>query len=201
MFRCWQFRRWADAFWLTLIFVYIVTAAYNIAAASSDGNSASNGNINTPVSRVLAASSDIRFQEQYNAPSPNDIFRLVNEQRARQGFQPLRPNILLGSVAEQRADDMVRRNYYAHKNPDGKYYYDFLSGSGAESNYSCENLDLQFSMEPSRYVDDWLNSSAGHRECLLNSNVADAGYAVRIMDNLHGTQAAYIVVAVHGSVD
>lgn len=150
-----------------------------------------------PSGKALAANT-VRFEEHSGAPSPNDIFNRVNHVRAEKGLQPMRSNAVLADAARDRAQDMARRNYYAHKNPDGLYYYDYLRGSGfGDNSYSCENLDLQFTLLPEKYVDDWLNSRAGHRECLLNESTTEAGYAVVSTDRLADGQTAYIVVAIH----
>lgn len=152
----------------------------------------------TPSSAVLS-SSTIRFQQPEDAPDLNAIFAEANSYRVQKGLKPLRPNLELAKVANERAQDMASRNYYAHKNPEGQYYYDRLPGVGFDNkNFSCENLDLQFTVATDRYINDWLGSQKGHRECMLDSRLTDVGYAVAASQQLAGNQTAYIVVAIHG---
>lgn len=147
--------------------------------------------------KVLSAT-NFRFPEPSGNPDPNAILEKVNLVRSENGLSPLRPNIRLSEIAQSRAKDMSDRGYYAHKNPDGLYYYDFLKdGFSSGSSYSCENLDLGFTLLTDTYVSDWLNSDKGHRKCLLEDRVTDAGYAVATIDKLSGSQTAYVVVAIH----
>lgn len=147
---------------------------------------------------MVKSSTSIRFTTMDGAPDPNEIFGAVNVQRTAAGLLPLRPNAELADVATMRAQDMAARNYYAHKNPDGLYYYDYFAGKKFDKNgYSCENLDLQFTILTRQFINDWLGSSKGHRECMLADNATDAGYAVVPVHRLAGGSTAYVVVAIH----
>jgi uncharacterized protein YkwD len=200
MSRSFSFSYLVDAVCIFLICIYVAVAAYSIVSIDlSSGKSAPNTQRKAP--QVLSATSKVMFPEQDNAPSPNAILSLVNEQRVQAGLSPLMPSVALSEIARRRADDMASNNYYSHRSAEGLFYYDYLSGSGADDTYSCENLDLQFSLAPSRYVSDWMESSAGHKQCLLNENVSDAGYAVSVMNDPKGAQTMYVVVAIHGTVE
>ena len=151
----------------------------------------------TTQQQVLSATT-VKFKELSGKPSPNEIFERVNAIRVESGLEPLTPNTKLAEVAEARAKDMSNRGYYAHKSPDGLYYYDYLKdGFSSGSSYSCENLDLGFTLSADTYVSDWLNSDKGHRKCMLENRVTDAGYAVATIDKLSGGQPAYVIVAIH----
>ena len=152
----------------------------------------------TAAKGTVLSSATVRFNRIAGAPDPNDIFSMVNSHRVSAGLAPLRPNAGLGEVATRRAQDMAGRNYYAHQDPDGLYYYDYLQGADFDKdNYSCENLDLQFTLLPAQYVKDWLDSKKGHRECMLADQATDGGYAAVPAPQLSGRQTAYIVVAIH----
>ncbi len=154
-----------------------------------------------PAPQVKSASTIVTsFQVEEGLPDTNDILKLVNQARSNKGLEPLKANEKLAAVAQARARDMAINNYYAHKSLTGKFYYDIFDKLGFETDYSCENLDLAFTIESSQYINDWLNSSKGHRECLLNANVTDAGYAaIRHNDVPYNgrTAPSYIVVALH----
>jgi uncharacterized protein YkwD len=112
------------------------------------------------------------------------------------------PNQKLGELAAMRASDMVSRQYYAHKNPDGKYYYDYFSAKDISTDYSCENLDLVIAPSPEIAVNEWLASTKGHRDCLVRADLTQAGYAtskLTILDHLGGQTTAYVVVAIHST--
>lgn len=145
----------------------------------------------------LLAPTPIRFNLPTHGPDPNEILALVNAERQQHGLVPLIPNAHLAAVAEKRAQDMQKHRYYAHKGSDGRYYNEMLRTNGA----SCENLDLQFTLEGNAYLQDWLNSPS-HRKCLLNAEATQSGYAVARMDDVFANGQAttsYIVVAIHAS--
>lgn len=140
------------------------------------------------------------FPTANNLPDPNAIFDLVNAQREKHGLKPLTKSAALSKAAQQRAVDMQTNNYYAHQGSDGRFFDDLLDSSLYSQSYACENLDLQFSVQPNRYVNDWLGSRSGHKECLLNADVASAGYAVVEVAPTNGADvSAFIVVAIHAA--
>lgn len=142
----------------------------------------------------------ITFPSQQGVPDPNDVFDAVNQARTAQGLPVLQKDAALTRVAQERAADMQKRAYYAHKNPDGLMYYDILFQQRVGFNYSCENLDLQFITPTANFVNDWMNSNTGHRECMLNVTADRAGYAITTIDMDNGA-SAYIVVAIHASLN
>lgn len=144
---------------------------------------------------VLAA-----FTAEPNLPDINAIFDLVNLERAREGAPLLVKDTQLTAIAEQRAQDMAIHSYYAHKGSDGKFFDQLAKEQGIAMQYGCENLDLQFSVMPEIYIKDWLNSKAGHRECLLDDRVTHAGYAVTqyaASGQAPNAPPTYIVIAIH----
>lgn len=144
--------------------------------------------------------STVSFSAARDVPDPNQIFALANKERVSRGVDALVANEKLGDIAADRAADMVKRKYYAHKDPDGAYYYDLFPSYNISAKYSCENLDLIFIPDSRTVVTDWLTSNKGHRECMLNRSLTQAGYAAMEMTyiNYNGQEIpAYLVVAIH----
>lgn len=142
----------------------------------------------------------VQFASFPNSPDPNHVFELVNKERLLQGSLVLKANAKLGVVAAERAADMAKRQYYAHKNPDGQYYYDLFPLHGVSAHYSCENLDIVFVPDITMFTREWLASTKGHRNCMINPTLTEAGYAVTKMMLLEygGKEVpAYLVVAIH----
>ncbi len=140
------------------------------------------------------------FPVQAGLPDPNSIFDTVNQVRATQGLPKLKKDAVLTRIAQERAADMHKHSYYAHKNPDGLFYYDLMYQQHVGFNYSCENLDLQFVTSSANYVNDWMYSNKGHRECMLNTVTDRAGYAITTLDT-GNESVAYVVVAIHASLN
>lgn len=154
-----------------------------------------------PSGNVLAVQSVGRpFVAPAGMPDPNEIFDQVNKARQAAGLPALIRDDKLADIATTRAQDMSTRAYYAHKSPEGLYYYDLLEQSGYNATYNCENLNLDFTTQANTYVSSWLRSEAGHKECALDSRVTKAGYAVStIANNSTDVTPSYVIVAIHST--
>ncbi len=147
--------------------------------------------------RVLADSSFRFTMSDPSAPDANQILEQVNVARREAGSEPLRANRELEQVAQERAQDMLDLDYYAHANPvDGSLFSDILLRDEITYQSACENLNMAFYMQTEALVDDWLRSTSGHRECLLNPTMSQAGYTTFRLP-LDSGEYAYVVVAVH----
>lgn len=185
MKRFWAFYSCLPCLLLFLLFAVVLPAP----SAAAPG-------VNSPVA--------VKFSTPIDAPDPNETFRLVNETRVNNSSPVLEADSRLGEIAKQRAEDMATRQYYSHKNPDGKYYYDFFEQNNLKPEYNCENLDLVFVPNQELVINEWMTSLNGHRACLLSANVTHAGYATTKLTlvNLDGSlTTAYLVVAIHAYLD
>jgi uncharacterized protein YkwD len=109
---------------------------------------------------------------------------LVNRDRASHGLPPLVSEPLLDRAAQSHAQDMLKRDYFDHKSPDGKSPRDrFLSFGGGQSVGVGENIYFYqdprltgLSIEVTRmFQQGWMNS-AGHRKNILTSDFKKFGY-------------------------
>lgn len=179
-----------------LMFIYCLIAGWLMLAPTlADSNK-----------HVLAAHTEeihkVVYANNSELPDPNQILALVNEQRTEAGNPILAANNKLANIAVKRADDMANNRYYAHLNTEGKYYYDLMLAKGIKVGYSCENLEMAIVTDVNTYINDWMSSTKGHRECMLNANVTQAGYAVSKMtttDFSSNDPAVYLVVAIHST--
>ncbi len=153
--------------------------------------------------REISANQEVLARSTYSFAATaepidsNEVLARVNSQRILAGLASLQANAELEQIAQQRADDMQREAYYAHQSPvTGEQFSDILRQKQVGYRSACENLDMTFYTQTDAIVEDWLQSNAGHRECLLAPYASQAGYAVSSM-KLDGNQIAYIVVAIH----
>lgn len=128
----------------------------------------------------------------------NQILQLVNNERQRLRLPKLASDPRLVAVAEARAKDMTDNQYYAHINQDGKYFDDLFPSFNFKADYSCENLDIEFTTTESVYVNDWLESTKGHRECMLHKDTSTAGYAATVFGETQNGKI-YLVVGIHAT--
>ncbi len=119
--------------------------------------------------RVLAASGA--------APEPMKLVGDTNAERQGMGRAPLWIHEKLNLVAEQRANDMVKRNYFGHIQSDGRTPFDLMAEDGCSFRYAGENIATA---EDERAVMEALWNSEGHRENTLNAKYRKVGVAIAI---------------------
>jgi uncharacterized protein YkwD len=110
----------------------------------------------------------------------NLVIDLINAERAVHGLGPLRRNDTLTRIANEYACEMIDGEFFAHTNP--------FNGEGpgeraVRAGYSFvamgENLAAgQRTAEQA--VEDWMNSTTGHRENILHPTWTEIGVAVRL---------------------
>lgn len=110
-------------------------------------------------------------------PDSGELLRYINEERKKNNRSELTSDDRLKSIAEKRLKDMVENQRYAHTNLEGKYYYDYLPVEGYSTSYSCENLDIEPGPAPINFVKSWIESTGGHKECMLNDKITKVGIA------------------------
>ncbi|MCA9347029.1 hypothetical protein KC930_00405 [Candidatus Saccharibacteria bacterium] len=173
----------------TSILVILASAILNISHPSAKLNLSNNAQA---VSSIAVVHSD--------SPDPNAILEQVNNYRSQAGLKELVMDSRLQVIAEMRAKEMVSSGVYSHKNADGGIFMDEINESGYYPATGCENLSLEPSKDVVASVNGWLASTAGHRDCLYDSQSQLAGYAaVKFTEaELNGQMMPYyLVVAIH----
>jgi len=67
---------------------------------------------------VAPVASTQTVQPEQKPPTVDELLRLVNAERVKVGVAPLVIDERLNQSAQYKAQDMIDRNYYAHKDPD-----------------------------------------------------------------------------------
>jgi uncharacterized protein YkwD len=103
------------------------------------------------------------------------MLQLVNEERAKAGLKPLRADPELARVARNHSQDMFRRGYFAHENPDGQDPFDRMRAANVKFRAAGENLALAQTLEIAHTN---LMNSPGHRANILNPSFGRLGIGV-----------------------
>jgi len=98
---------------------------------------------------------------------------LVNRSRARLGLSQLRLDPGLSEVAQAYAEDMARRNYFSHTNPEGELAGFRLGLAGIDWKAWGENI-AAYHPTPTAVMRAWMNSS-GHRANILSRKYRNIG--------------------------
>ncbi len=104
-----------------------------------------------------------------------DIFRLTNEQRTKNGLPAFAWSERLASVARAHSQDMDARNFFAHTNPDGKDPFARMRSAGISFSTAGENIAGGANADI--IVTNWMNSP-GHRANILNPSFHTLGVGV-----------------------
>ncbi|MBR1735482.1 MAG: hypothetical protein IJ736_00495 [Firmicutes bacterium] len=101
------------------------------------------------------------------------VFELVNEERAKNGLPELEWSDELADFAREHSEDMVRRNYFGHTDPDGVTFVDRINSAGIRYTHCAENVAAG-SETAEGVMNQWLGSS-GHRANIMSRDVQYLG--------------------------
>jgi len=145
------------------------------------GKQVSNGNFKSELSRVLHGSyNTIRFERKYPGQeilSREAIVGLTNSIRTASGLVALSENQLLTAIAEERAKDMLEKQYFDHISPTGEQASDLAQRVGYRYKIIGENIASGMFMTNQKIVDGWMQSP-GHRDNILSPEVREIGVSV-----------------------
>jgi len=105
----------------------------------------------------------------------SDLLRYTNVKRSEAGVGELTIDAKLTAAAQKKAEDMFKKNYWAHVAPDGTDPWSFIVGQDYDYLYAGENLAKNFG--GSRDVIEAWYKSPSHRENLINGKYTDVGFA------------------------
>ncbi len=110
-----------------------------------------------------------------------EVLQRTNQVRTERGLRPLQWDALAYKAALGHAQDMLRRNFFAHQNPDGLGAAERMRAAGVLEVTVGENLasfegypDPEI---PRRSLTGWMNSP-GHRANLLKPEFTHLGVAL-----------------------
>jgi len=111
--------------------------------------------------------------------TPSQVIALTNLERSKANVQLVKPNSLLSTAAQKKADSMIAAGVFEH------YYenegdivnpWQFILESGYDYFHAGENLGKDFT-QSTTLVQAWMDSPT-HRENLLNPDYTEIGVAV-----------------------
>lgn len=120
----------------------------------------------------------------------NVIVGQTNGDRAFAGLQPLTVNPLLQWAAQEKADDMAAKGYFAHVAPDGTTPWYWMDKVHYSFSAAGENLAINF-VDSTDVEVAWMNSSK-HRDNILNPNYTEIGIATAHAE-IEGKDTVFVV--------
>lgn len=131
-------------------------------------NNSTNANTNSGTNSTVTTNSNLTADEQ-------EVFKLINQQREKNGLPALKIDNEVQRVAKIKAQDMVTNNYFSHNSPTYGSPFDMLNSFKVSYKTAGENIAGNSSN--SAAVNAWMNSS-GHKANILNSSYNYTGIGV-----------------------
>lgn len=103
----------------------------------------------------------------------NEVIRLVNEIRRKNGLKELTADWELSRVARFKSQDMKDNQYFSHQSPVYGTPFEMIRNFGISYRSAGENI-AKGQSTPQTVVNAWMNSS-GHRANILNANYTRIG--------------------------
>ncbi|MDD5043432.1 MAG: CAP domain-containing protein [Patescibacteria group bacterium] len=114
----------------------------------------------------------------------------INGLRIQNRLSPLQENEKLNRAARARAEDMFKRQYFAHQSPKGQTFIDELLKEEYYFESAGENLAQDFRAED-KLLETWLNSPA-HKQNIFNPEFEETGIA-KVEGIIDGQQTILVV--------
>lgn len=103
----------------------------------------------------------------------NEVIRLVNEIRVKNGLNTFTADWELSRVARYKSQDMKDNNYFSHTSPVYGSPFNMMKNFGISYKTAAENI-AKGQKSPQAVVNAWMNSS-GHRANILNASFKKIG--------------------------
>lgn len=159
-----------------LNFKHLYITDYNYACnniyTENETEITTNNEINVSTEITTSASTENTTYLQNNSYI-EQVLSLVNQERKKAGVNPLSLNVEICNVAQIKAEDMNKNNYFSHTSPNYGTPFQMLNTYGINYNYAGENI-AKGQKTPEAVVSAWMNSE-GHKANILNKNYTQLG--------------------------
>lgn len=108
--------------------------------------------------------------------TPTEVIHLANSARAKADLPALRENSLLAEAAKNKANDMIKNDYFAHTSPKGVEPWVWIKDTGYQYKAAGENLAINYTDATDQH-EAWMKSET-HRANILSNRYQEIGVAV-----------------------
>jgi len=107
---------------------------------------------------------------------PADVIALTNAARSKAGLATLQENATLAQAAKNKANDMIKNDYFAHTSPKGVEPWHWMKEAGYRYSAAGENLAINYTNAKEQHT-AWMNSET-HKSNILSTRYKEIGVAV-----------------------
>jgi hypothetical protein len=122
---------------------------------------------------ILLSSFDLAYASEITV---SKVIDLVNKARIGQGLLALPENETLDKIAQNKLEDMIKNNYFAHTSPKGVTPWSWYEKESYDYKYAGENLAINF-LTAENQQKAWMDSPT-HKKNILNPLFQEMGVAV-----------------------
>ena len=119
-----------------------------------------------------------------------DLIVLTNQERLKHNLSPLFPNNKLATAALNKANDLLKDEYFSHNSPDGKKFSLWVKEENYDYIIVGENLAMGFGSKEA-IIEAWMKSEK-HRRNILHDRYREIGMAV-LRGNYNGQETKMVV--------
>lgn len=133
---------------------------------------------NTNPALSMTASAETSADDTVLADYAASVWKLVNEERAKEGLDALTYNVTLNEVSDIRASELIE--LFSHERPNGIMCDAVLGEYSVVTMGYGENIAMTSTSNanpPEEVVNNWMNST-GHRKNILNAQYKNIGIGV-----------------------
>lgn len=127
--------------------------------------------INTKTGKSVTLNITVNSTESNKDEYINKVFELVNEEREKEGLDPLILDDTLCKAADVRAKEVGK--YYSHERPNGTKCFTVLGEYDVSYSYAGENI-AQGQSDGEGVMDSWMHSKL-HKANILGENFTKIG--------------------------
>lgn len=150
----------------------------NVGAGNTDsaGNTGSGSGSDSSING--GSNSNAGSQDSTTSSYASQVADIVNQERDANGLSSLSYDSSLARLAQLKAEDMAKNNYFSHQSPTYGSAFDMMKTYGVSYRSAGENI-ARGQKTPAAVMDSWMNSS-GHKANILSSSYSSigVGYAV-----------------------
>jgi|GEM_PF-6153189 len=122
--------------------------------------------------------------------SSDAIVSLANKARSEASLPPLVENAKLSQAAKNKANDMLKNDYFAHTSPKGVEPWYWMKQAGYSYKAAGENLAINYTDAEEQH-EAWMKSET-HRANILNTRYQEIGIAV-VRGKINGKESTVTV--------
>lgn len=172
-------RFWPTSGIICSLAIFLLPAGCARVIVTRDNGNQTSVKVEPLIGRPNASPPPVQAQTQSIAQMEEAVRNRINQQRRKQGLEPLQKHPALAKIAREYSRRMSRENFFSHTDAQGKSAADRVRAAGVSYRIVGENLFKSINApDPIEgAVTGWMKST-GHRANILTKNYTHTGVGI-----------------------